>query len=328
MGLLLSLLFGFVPMFFFAVFIYWLDRYEKEPKLLLGAAFFWGAVIAVIGAFILNTSFEVGAYLLTQSDAISSFSTAVVSAPLFEETLKGLAVLCVFLFFRKEFDSVLDGIIYAAITALGFAASENALYIYTKGYAVNGWAGFWELVFIRVIVVGWQHPFYTSFTGIGLAYARLNKNWAVKILAPLAGWIVAMSAHGLHNTLASLGSGVLCLLGTFLDWSGWIFMFVFILYMIWREKKWIQQYLRNEIALGILTPQQYETACSATRQTLARLSALNSGRYLATNRFYTLCGELAHKNRQYATLGDEGGNAAIIQKLRQELQSLSPRAAA
>jgi hypothetical protein len=53
MPLLGALFFGFVPMFLFAVFINWLDRYEKEPKILLGAAFGWGAVIAAGFAFIL-----------------------------------------------------------------------------------------------------------------------------------------------------------------------------------------------------------------------------------------------------------------------------------
>ena len=55
MALLVSIFFGFVPMFLFAVFINWLDRYEKEPKALLGAAFVWGVVIAGGGAYIINT---------------------------------------------------------------------------------------------------------------------------------------------------------------------------------------------------------------------------------------------------------------------------------
>ena len=65
MAFLASLFFGFVPMFMFAAFVNWLDRYEKEPKLLLGAAFVWGAVIAAGGAFILNTAFGIGIYALT-----------------------------------------------------------------------------------------------------------------------------------------------------------------------------------------------------------------------------------------------------------------------
>ena len=50
MAFIVSLFFAFVPAFIMAMFIYWLDRYEKEPLALLGAAFFWGAVVAAGGA--------------------------------------------------------------------------------------------------------------------------------------------------------------------------------------------------------------------------------------------------------------------------------------
>jgi len=62
MALAGAFFFGFVPMFLFAAFVNWLDRYEKEPKLLLGAAFVWGVVIAGGGAFILNTAFGIGRF--------------------------------------------------------------------------------------------------------------------------------------------------------------------------------------------------------------------------------------------------------------------------
>src|ERR1043165_6767585 len=153
-----ALFFGFVPMFVYAAFVNWLDRYEKEPKLLLGAAFVWGAVIAAGGAFILNTAFGIGIYALTGSEGAAEFGTNSIVAPIIEASLKGLAVLIVFFLFQNEFDSVLDGIIYAAITAMGFAAVENVLYIYRNGYLESGWEGFWVLVVIRVILVGWMHP--------------------------------------------------------------------------------------------------------------------------------------------------------------------------
>src|SRR6266545_3228702 len=188
MAFLVSLFFGFVPMFMFATFVNWLDRYEKEPKLFLGAAFVWGAVIAAGGAFILNTAFGIGIYALTGSEGAAEFGTTSIVAPIIEEGLKGLAVLIVFLLFQREFDSVLDGIVYAAITAMGFAAVENTLYIYRNGYLENSWAGFWTLVVIRVLLVSWMHPFFTSFTGIGLAVARLNRNLFVKLIAIPAGY--------------------------------------------------------------------------------------------------------------------------------------------
>src|SRR5512142_490693 len=158
MALLVSALFAFVPAFLMAAFIYWLDRYEKEPLPLLGAAFFWGAVVAAGGAFIINTLFGLGIYALTGSGDVADQATASLVAPFVEEGLKGLAVLLVFLLFHKEFDSILDGIIYAAITALGFAATENVLYIFGHGYLDNGWSGLWQLVFIRDVIVAWQHP--------------------------------------------------------------------------------------------------------------------------------------------------------------------------
>src|SRR5512144_3406217 len=158
MALLGALFFGFVPMFMFGALVNWLDRYEKEPKLLLGAAFLWGVIIAGGGAYILNTAFGIGIYALTGSEGAAEFGTTSIVAPIIEEALKGLAVLVVFLMFRNEFDSILDGIVYAAITAMGFAALEYVLYIHRNGYLESGWAGFWILVFIRVMLVGWMHP--------------------------------------------------------------------------------------------------------------------------------------------------------------------------
>jgi len=52
MGFILSLFFGFVPMLVFAWILYWLDRFEKEPKILLGVVFVWGAMVAAGVAFI------------------------------------------------------------------------------------------------------------------------------------------------------------------------------------------------------------------------------------------------------------------------------------
>ncbi len=326
MPLLVSIFFGFVPMFLFAGFINWLDRYEKEPKILLGAAFLWGVLIAGGGAYIINTVLGLGVYIVTGSEGATDFATASIIAPIVEESLKGLAVLVVFLLFRKEFDSILDGIIYAGITALGFAAIENVLYIYNYGYQESGWAGLWQLVFIRVILVGWQHPFYTAFTGIGLAIARLNRNIFVKIIAVLGGFATAVFAHAFHNTLGSLIGGIEGLaVGTFVDWIGWFFMLLFIIWMVVNERNILKRQLREEVNSGVISPAQYRTALSFV-QSGARMNALTSGSYLATSRFYQVCGELAHKKEQYTKLGEERGNSATIEKLRGELTQLAPRA--
>jgi protease PrsW len=329
MGLLVSIALGFSASFFFAYLVYWMDRYEKEPRILLGFAFFWGAVVAAGVAFLINSLLGAGIYVFTGSEMASELTTGTLIAPIVEETLKGLAVLLVFLIFYEEFDSILDGIVYAAITALGFAATENAFYIYHYGYAANGYSGLLALAFIRIILVGWQHPFYTAFLGIGLAVARLNPGLRIKLLALLAGWLAAVLTHSLHNTLAHLlprGAG--WAVGTLVDWSGWLIMLIFILYIIGRERAMVTTYVREEVELGIITPLQYRTACSAWSQSAARTGSFFRGNYAATRRFYQVCGEISHKKHQLANLGDERGNTRTIETLREELRSLSAQAAA
>jgi RsiW-degrading membrane proteinase PrsW (M82 family) len=321
MPLLVSLFFGFVPMFFFAAFVYWLDRYEKEPKILLGATFFWGMVIAAGGAFIINTAFGIGIYIFTGSEGAADIGTSSIVAPIVEEFLKGFAVVIVFFIFYREFDSILDGIIYAGIAALGFAATENTIYIYRNGYLEGGWSGLFLLAFIRVIIVGWQHPFYTAFTGIGLAVSRINKNMMIKLIAPVIGYGIAVTTHAFHNTFGGLIGGLTGLAaGTFVDWTGWAFMFGFIIWMIYNERNIVKNQLRPEMLSGLISQAQYQKALSPWTTTTAGLS----GR--ATARFYQVCGELSHKKEQFNNQGDEGGSAVIIEKLRAELASLSPRA--
>lgn len=326
-ALLAALFFGFMPCFLYAYILYWLDRYEKEPKILLGAVFMWGVVVAAGGSYVLNSLFGLTIFGLTGSEGLASVAGATISAPLVEETLKGMAVLVVFLIFRHEFDSILDGIVYAGIAALGFAATENSIYIW-RGFASDGWGGLATLVFIRVILVGWQHPFYTAFIGIGLAMARTNRNGFVKVIAPLTGWGLAMFTHSMHNFLASvpLLGELTCLLGSFLDWIGVFFMFLFILWATWIEQKNIILHLREEVQMGIISAEQYRTACSAWAQSFAWITSIFSGKFMATSRFYQVIGELAHKKEQLRKHGEESGNSALVQKYRAELSRLAPKA--
>jgi RsiW-degrading membrane proteinase PrsW (M82 family) len=326
MGFLLSLFFGFFPMLLFAAIIYWLDRYEKEPKNLIFGAFLWGAIVAAGGAFILNTEIGIGVYTLTGSDRLTNIATGSIAAPIVEETLKALAVVFVFIFFFTEFDSILDGIVYAAITALGFAATENTYYIYSYGFLDGGFPSLFSMVFVRVILVGWQHPFYTAFFGIGLAAARLEKNILLKGLFILTGFIFAILTHSIHNTIPELIPNAAGLfLGSILDWSGWILMFLFILYMNYREKRIIQGQLAEEVSLGTLNARQYQISFSGLNRFSAGLSAFGTPQYRDVRALYQLCAELAHKKYQLQRMGREQGNDLIIADLRLKIAAVSRR---
>lgn len=324
LGIILSVLFGFVPMLIFAYMVYWTDRYEKEPIKLLGGVFIWGAIIAAGAAFIINSLLGLGVYVFTGSQAVSEVSTSSIIAPVIEEILKGLACLLVFIFFRHELDSILDGIVYAAITAIGFAATENVYYLYTYGFQENGLSGILWTAFIRVILVGWQHPFYTSFIGIGLSISRFtHKHW-IRILAPITGLGIAIFTHSVHNTISTVFQGLDKLeIGLAYDWSGWITMGIFIIWALYREQRWIITQLGEEVANRTISLTQYKIACSAWAQTSARIAALFTGKYSLINRFFSLTAELAYK-KQHLNLPDKKHqNQPEIERIRNELERLS-----
>ncbi|HEY2739337.1 MAG TPA: PrsW family intramembrane metalloprotease [Thermoanaerobaculia bacterium] len=324
---LLALLLSFGPALACAAAVYWLDRYEKEPAVLLGAVFGWGAVVAIAGALLAQFALEGATALATGSRQAADFAGTTLFAPFTEETLKGVAVLVVFVVVRHELDSVLDGIVYAAVTALGFAATEDFFYLLGAGVG-QGVHGLLGLFVLRVVLGIWDHPFYTSFIGIGLAVSRLSRSLPVRWLAPPAGWAAALGFHALHNTLATFSEKVPALGAVmfFLDWSGWLLMGLLILLAIRREARLVGVHLAEEVESGRLTLAQYRTAVSRWGRSGACLRAMTRGRLRTTSRFYQVCGELAHKKEQLASLGDEGCNTALVEELRTELAGLSGEA--
>ena len=324
-GRLVSLAAGVLPMLLYAWFLYYLDRYEKEPLKLLLGIFLWGALIAAGSAFVINSLSSIGIYLFTRNQFATQLATAALIAPFVEETLKGIAVLIVFLLFRSEFDSPLDGIVYGGIAALGFAATENVWYIHQFGFLPNGFQGLLEISLVRIVLVGWQHPFYTAFTGLGFALARRSKNSIWRWLFPLFGWGFAVAFHLLHNLFTTfvfrtsdLGS-----LNLVWDWSGYLGLLGLILLLIKREQSWMKEHLLAERDQGVISLDQYQTACSAWKQSLAFAKGLKMGNYALQRRFYQACGDLMHKKRHLSRHGDQLGEALAIKHLRSELSSLA-----
>jgi RsiW-degrading membrane proteinase PrsW (M82 family) len=183
----------------------WLDRYEPEPLRLLGAAFGWGAVVATAAALVLQAldQFILG----TPED----WSAAIV-APITEEAAKGLFILLLLWMRRHEIDGVLDGIVYAGMVGVGFAFTENILYLgaaYMGGDdAGPGGIGSAIGVFVvRGIFSPFAHPLFTAFIGVGIGYAVLARPGVNRVLAPLAGYVLAVTAHAVWNGSAFFAGG-------------------------------------------------------------------------------------------------------------------------
>ncbi len=186
-GFVTSTVLAVIPLAFTFLFVYYIDRFEPEPKRLYFVAFVWGGGVAVVLALMGNTwwQLQLAPQVLgpnaSQND-IMRF-TASVGAPLIEEFIKGLGVIFILVMFRKYFNGPVDGIVYGAIIGGGFAFTENILY-FTNHYDQVG-----EVFRIRFLDGPLSHDVYTAFFGffIGFAvYARSRR--------ALIGWFVPAMA--------------------------------------------------------------------------------------------------------------------------------------
>jgi RsiW-degrading membrane proteinase PrsW (M82 family) len=182
----------------------WLDRYEPEPRNLLVAGLLWGAFAATGAALVFQGLGLAGG--ATERDVLN------VVAPVTEEVTKGAFLFLLLWWRRHELDGVLDGIVYAGMVGIGFAFTENILYLAAayNGTDGAGPGGIEELgltFVLRCIASPFAHPLFTAFTGIGVGIAITSRSRSVRVLAPFAGYCVAVLAHALWNASTLLADG-------------------------------------------------------------------------------------------------------------------------
>lgn len=320
--LLVSITAAIIPTLFYVSIVYWVDRYEKEPAWLLAATFFWGSVPSVLLAFLLNTILGLPLTILASGSPFADTAVAVFVAPLVEESVKGIALLAIFLFWRHEIDSPLDGIIYGAMVGLGFAMVEN-VYYFMNEYWLGGATAWGINVILRTVIFGLNHALFSSFTGLGIAVARLSPRLVVKLAAPVFGWGTAVFLHFMHNLTVSTGSLVACFSFLF-DWGGLLLILVIALWALVQERQWIKTYLAEEVAQSTLTVSQYRLACSGHQRMLFSLEMLLTKGWRANRQsahFFHRCSELAYKKHHQQLFGDKQSAVAIL-RLRREVNHL------
>ncbi len=289
---------AFVPAVFYILPLIWLDRYDPEPLWLLASAFAWGALVAVIFSFVVNTL--IGAVL---GETVGG----VISAPIFEEGSKGLGLILLLVFFRRYFDDILDGIVFAGVIALGFATVENVLY-YGRGLLDGSIV---VLLFMRGILSPFAHVTFTSMTGIGCGISRESYKLPVRIIMPLVGYACAVTLHAIWNGMSFLGGGGGFIIGYIVLEIPFFLLFVgFTLYVMRRQNKILKEMLAIDVARGIIPQAHLDTATSMFGSLSWVLGGITSGKYQARRRYLRAVGKLGltywHIQRATAAHGQTG----------------------
>lgn len=321
---LVAILGALIPTLFYVLFVWWLDRYEKEPVWLLTFAFLWGAIPAAILSALFELLFDLPLGLLGEESLAANLISVSVGAPLIEESFKGIALLGLLLLFRHEFDDVLDGIVFGAMIGFGFAFTENALAYFLPILSEEGMAAGLINILMRAFVFGFNHAFWTGITGAAVGYARVSRGQG-RLLVPIGGWGLAVSLHGVHNAGATLAEQTSCLsllISLVVDWGGLLLLLAVALLVLRKEKGWIERGLIEEVNRGVLSSQEFDLLRSARQRLRVHWQARwRGGRQAArvVGRYFQCATELAFKKQRLRSFGDEDGNLAEIQRLQQEL---------
>ena len=190
--IILSLL----PCLFWLVFFYVQDWYDREPVSLVVTTFLLG-IFSTIPALVLNTvgMIFVGVFL-GQENFLANFVMFFGIVGPVEETVKLLAVL-VFAYKLPEFDEPIDGVIYSAAAALGFAAAENVLYV-SQFKSL-------EILTVRGPLANAGHALFSAFWGLALSRAKAAPNsGGQRTNIILYGLLAAAIVHGLYNFILSM----------------------------------------------------------------------------------------------------------------------------
>jgi protease PrsW len=222
----------------------WLDRWEPEPPRLLVFAFVWGASVAVVVSVALEVAFE---------GVLGSDGTIAIGAPLVEEAAKGMFLLLMLTGRRRnELNTLTDCLVYAGLTAAGFAWLENIFYI------ANGDSLGDSLLTaaLRLIMGPFAHPLFTTMTAIGVYFAMHRRNAFAKVGFVLLGYLAAVVMHALWN-----GSSLVSIGAYFIVYVLWM-MPVFALAIVLavgsrrREQRIVAEKLPGMIAAGLVTPNE------------------------------------------------------------------------
>ncbi|TXS57757.1 protease PrsW [Streptomyces sp. t39] len=257
----------------------WLDRVEPGPWRNLLFAFGWGAFAAALVAILANSFATRWIATATADPASADTLGATVIAPVVEETAKAVAILLIFLFRRRDFHGIVDGVVVAGFTATGFAFTENILYLGNafgedQAFGSSGLGSVTAATFfVRVVMSPFAHPLFTVLTGIGFGIAALwpRRRRIRRVLLPLLGLLLAMGMHALWNGSTTL-------------FGPWGFYAVYAAFMvpafglltwwtIWtrqRELRTISAQLPAYAVAGWLTTPEPQALSSMRARTLAR----------------------------------------------------------
>jgi RsiW-degrading membrane proteinase PrsW (M82 family) len=197
-ALVIGSLLALVPLAIVLLAVAWVDRWEPEPRWALWFAFLWGAAVSVAIALLVDLSLQLLLAYTEPGGSPNEALAAVVQAPIVEETAKGIGVLLIYAFSRSHFDGPVDGLVYAATVAAGFAFTENILY-FGAALAEGGAGELGATFVVRGLFSPFAHVLFTACTGLLIGVGARRGGGAGVVGWFLLGLAGAVFLHAVWN---------------------------------------------------------------------------------------------------------------------------------
>lgn len=284
----ICLVLALVPLTLVILAVRWIDRWEPEPRPALWFAFLWGAGVSIVTALVFDLGVQIVAATSGTARPAGDVLGAVVQAPLVEEGAKGFGLLLLFWVIRGQFNGPIDGVVYAAMIAAGFAFSENIQYF---GVAMleGGLGGLGATFLLRGVLSPFAHVLFTACTGFAVGLAARRASGSGYIGTVLIGFVAAVLMHAVWNGAFFFLTTNDALIGYYFLVQFPLFLGAILTMVLLRrhEEKLTVQRLGDYAAVGWFTPAEVEmlATTSGRRQARAWAHAQPPSRRLAMNRF-------------------------------------------
>ena len=192
------LLIALAPVLIILLYVYFRDKYEKEPAGLLLMSLVAGAFITIPIGFVEAGLMKIGSGF--SGSAAKTLWLAFIVAGSTEELFK-FSALFILIWANRNFNEKFDGIVYAVFISLGFALVENILYVSQGGIKVG---------LVRALTAVPAHAIFGIVMGYYFGLARFFDGMRAYYIIRAIMWPIIL--HGFYDYCLMSGFPILMLL--------------------------------------------------------------------------------------------------------------------
>lgn len=214
---------AFLPAIVLFLYINKTDEHKEPLRILI-----WTFIMGMASAPFSSVFSGITPDAIQAGPFLSAFYTAFVKAAIPEELAKFIILYAV-IWNNRYFDEMFDGVVYASVVGLGFAALENLEYVLNFGPGV---------VISRALLAVPGHFFFGVAMGTFFGIAKFYPRFKTPLLAAALG--IAILTHGCYDFLLMWASGLN-------SWFSAVLMLVFYFFV---ARMWKAGFRRIKVLQG------------------------------------------------------------------------------